>query len=178
MGGSELQLSRSLSLYAHAARTENLFCGSQAEVHVGEVEAAFALRLQYLLVLGAVEVGKGALLAPLPIFLGSHHYRGCHPRAAHFVAYDVAVERVVILHRLLHVLRPLQVVGALYEVAVLHGRGLLHGPARVEQRVGYLLFLYLHVLHHHPVVLGGVVGSRSKARRGLGHDVQQLPGCA
>ena len=49
--GAKLQFCRSLGLYAHAAGAENLFGGTEVEVHVGKVEFLLALGLVNLVVL-------------------------------------------------------------------------------------------------------------------------------
>ena len=131
--GAELELGGSLRLDAHAARTEDLLGRSQVEVHVGEVELLLALRLYHLLVLAAPEVAHELALAPLEVLAEVHHDGGAHIGAANLVADDVAVDGVVVLHRLLHVLGPLQVGGALVEVVLGDGDGALYLPPGVEQ---------------------------------------------
>ena len=80
---AHLQLSRSLCLHAHAARTEDFLCRSQIEVHVGEVELLLALGSIVLGILLAEELLTGALLAPLQILVGCHHERGVQIAVAH-----------------------------------------------------------------------------------------------
>ena len=145
---AKLQLGRSLCLYAHSARTEYLLCRPEVEVHIGEIEFLLALFLKNLLILRAVVVCETALLAPLHILLRSHHYRCVHVGAAYLVTYYIPVERVVILHRLLHIVRALQVIRTLRQVLERQRVRPLYRPAWMEQRVGNFLLLDFHLRNH------------------------------
>ena len=109
---TKLQFGGTLCLDTYAARAEDLLCWSEIEVHVGEVKLLLALLLENLLVLLAIEVGPALSLAPHPVLVWSHHDRRTDVGATDLVADDIAVDGVVVLHRLLHILRPLQVGGA------------------------------------------------------------------
>ena len=102
-------------------------------MHVGEVELLFALCLVYLIVLRTEELAHLLRSAPVQILLGRHHNRRGNPLLANLRTNDVAVERVVILHLLLHVLGSLQVGGVLLQVVVGDGGGALNLPAGVQQ---------------------------------------------
>ena len=139
--GAELQLGSTLRLDAHTARSEYLLSRSEVEVHVGEVELLLALSLIYLVVLLAEELVHHASLAPLAILLLRHHKRGVDVRVGYLRADDVAVERVVVHHVLLQVVGTLQVGGILVEVVERYGQRALYLPARMQQRVGYRVFV-------------------------------------
>ncbi len=134
---AELQFGSSLRLYPHAAGAEYLFGRAEVEVHVREVELFLSLCLVYFVVLVAEILLHGLALAPLSVLLGSHHYGGVYVGVAYFRPHDIAVERVVVFHVLLQVVRPPQVGCALVEVVEGHGHGALYLPARMQQRVGY-----------------------------------------
>ena len=94
-----------MRLDTDAARTKDFLGRSEVEVHVGEVKLLLAFRLVYLVVLLA-EVGVALLhLAPCAILGRRHHDRRGEPRVAHSIADDVAVECIVVLHLVSHVLR-------------------------------------------------------------------------
>ena len=139
--GSELQLGGSLRLDAHATRTEYLLGRTEFEVHVGEVELLLALRLVDLVVLRTEELAQLLLRGVVHILLGRHHDGSRQPRVSNLVAYDVAVDGVVVLHLLLHVLRTRQVHRILPQVVVGDGGCSLDGPTRMEQRVGNGVFV-------------------------------------
>ena len=116
-------------------------------------------------------------LTPSEILIEVHHDGSAHIGAANLVADDVAVDGVVILHRLLHVLGTLQVGRALVQVVVGDGDGALNLPAGVEQRVGDIGIvvkdgLCLHILVL--VVLGGTGGGRGIAAPVSGAVVLRL----
>ena len=114
-------------------------------MHVREVELVLAFLLQYLLVLRAVIIGEAALLSPSAVFFRRHHDRCHHVGVADFVADDVAVERIVVLHGLPHILRTDEIGGVLFEVVVGYRGSALHLPAGMKQRVGNLLLVNLHL---------------------------------
>ena len=138
---AELQFCRASRRHAHTARTEDFLRRTEVEVHIGEVEFLLAFRLVDFVVFRAKKLAKLLFRAPVEIFRRRHHNRRGNPLVADFRADDVAVERVVVLHLLLHILRTLQVGGILVEVVVGDGRGALNLPARVQQRVGNLLIV-------------------------------------
>ena len=102
-------------------------------MHVGEVELLLALCLIYLIVLRTEELPHLLRGAPVQVLLWSHHNGCSNPLLANLRTDDVAVERVVILHLLLHVLGSLQVGGVLLQVVVGDGSGALNLPAGVQQ---------------------------------------------
>ena len=106
--GAKLQFRRSLGLDAHAARAEDFLGRAEVEMHVGEVELLLPLALGDFFVLRLEKLVHGAALAPLEILVVGHHRGRPYIGASHLVADDVAVEGVVVLHRLLHVLRALE----------------------------------------------------------------------
>ena len=110
-------------------------------MHVGEVELLLAFRLQYLAVLRTEETVALLLLAPLAILLGSHHYRGIDVCVANLRADDIAVERVIINHILLQVIRQVEVGRITTKVVEGYRRDALNVPSGVEERVGDRVFI-------------------------------------
>ena len=98
-------------------------------MHIGKVELLLALVGYVLGILLAEEALTLLALAPLAILLGSHQHRGVQIGVAHLRAQHVDVQRVVILHLPLDILREVQVEGAGVEVGHLYGCRLLYLPA-------------------------------------------------
>ena len=118
-------------------------------MHVGEVKLLLALLLENLLVLLAIEVCPALSLAPHPVLVWSHHDRRTDVGATDLVADDIAVDGVVILHRLLQVVKG-------------DGGGALYLPARMEQRVGDFLFIDDHLGQVGFLRLRGVGGKQRR----------------
>ena len=131
--GSEFQFSRSLRFHADTAGTENLLRRAQFEMHIREIEFLLALGLIDFIVFLTVEVTAQLQITPLSELLGSHEDRSTQILASHLRANQIAAQRVVILHLLLHVLGSLQVGGVLLQVVVGDGSGALNLPAGVQQ---------------------------------------------
>ena len=70
-----LQFCRTLCLDLHTTGTEYLFCRTQREAHVGEVELVVALCLEEFLVALPVVLCHTLAQAPVHVFLGSHQHR-------------------------------------------------------------------------------------------------------
>ena len=106
---AKLQLGSSLRAHSDASGTEDFLGRSQVEVHVGEVKFLLSLGLVYLVVLLAVVGTSLVELAPCHVLGRRHHDGSREPCAAQLVADDVAVQRVVVLHVVFHVVGALQV---------------------------------------------------------------------
>ena len=139
--GTQLQLSRSLRLHAHTARTEYFLGRPQVEVHIGEVELLLALGLVNLVVLLAEEIAAQLSVAPFPELLGGHQHRRAQIAATHLRADEITSQRVVILHLLLDVLGHNQVGGITLQVFLCDRLRALNPPSRMQQRVGNLLIV-------------------------------------
>ena len=141
--GTEFQLGRSLCTDAHTARTEDFFSRTKVEVQVGKVEFLLSLGLEYLVVFLAEIVAHELLLRPLEIFLLVEHEGGSEIGLPHLRAYDVRLQRVVVLRGVLHIFRPRQVGAVLLQVVEGDGLRALHLPFRIAQRVGHILVFNL-----------------------------------
>ena len=133
--GTQLQFGSTLRLDAHTTRAENLLGRTEVEVHIGKVELLLALVGYVLGILLAEEALTLLALTPLAILLGSHQHRSVQIGVAHLRAQDVDVQRVVILHLRLDILREVQVEGTGVQIGHLDRCRLLNLPARLLQRV-------------------------------------------
>ena len=118
-------------------------------MHVCEIEFLLTLILQYLLILAPVIISKTFLFTPCPILFRSHHYRSVYICPAYLVTYYISVECIVIFYHLLEVVRSLQIIRALIKVFKSRRVCWLYLPSWVEQRIRYLLLVYLYIGNIH-----------------------------
>ena len=136
---TQLQLGRSLRLDTHTTGTENLLSRTQVEVHIGKREFLLALLRHVLSILLAEEQFTLPALAPGIILFGSHQDWRIQVRVAHLRTHAVHVQRVVILHLLLDILRETQVQRRRVQVGHLHRCRLLNLPTRLDERIGFFI---------------------------------------
>ena len=114
---TQFQFGRTLCPDTDTARTEYLLGWSQIEMHIREIELLLTLGLINLIVLLTEESTSLIHLSPGVILFRCKHDRSREPGIAHTVADNETVERIVIDHIILHVVRALQVKRTLIEVA-------------------------------------------------------------
>ena len=131
--GTQLQLGRSLGPYAHTARTEDLLCRAQVEMHVGKRELFLALVLHVLGILLPEEVLQQPFLTPFPVLLRTHQHRGIQIGAAHLRADVVHVGGVVVFHRLTDIVGTSEVECRGVEILHDHRSRRLNAPARAQR---------------------------------------------
>ncbi len=105
-------------------------------MHVGERELVFSLLLHNLIVLRAEESVHLLSFAPFAVFVGCHHHRCGKVSSAHFRTEEISVQRVVVYHLLLDIVRHREVGSTLFCVFSRNRNSALHLPFRVQQRVG------------------------------------------
>ena len=114
---TQFQLGRTLCPDTDTTRSENLLSRSQVEMHIREIELLLTLGLINFIILLTEESTSFIHLSPGVIFFRSKHDRSREPGIAHTISDNETVERIVIDHIILHVVRALQVERTLIEVA-------------------------------------------------------------
>ena len=139
--GTQFQLCRSLRPHTHAARTEDLLCGSQFEMHVREVKLLLTFRFIDLVVLLAVEVLTQLPVAPFAKLLGGHQHGSAQILSAHLRTEEIAAQSVVIFRFQLNVLRHRQIRGTPFQILLSNRLCPLYFPPWIQQRVGNHIIL-------------------------------------
>ena len=104
-------------------------------MHIRKVEFLLTLSLEDFIILLTV-IGITFLhLAPDKILLRGKHDRRSNPSIPEPITNHISVERIIILHLILHVIRALQVERTLVKVAEGNRLGALHRPTGVQQTV-------------------------------------------
>ena len=109
--GTKLKFCCSLSLDANTTRTKDLFCRTQVEVHIGEVELLLTLGSHVLNILLTEELVELALFTPAAILVRGHQHRSVEIAVANLGAYQIHTCRVIVFRLLFDVLRKMQVDG-------------------------------------------------------------------
>ena len=104
-------------------------------MHVGEVKLLLSLILELRGIFRLEEIVQCPFLAPLAIFLGSHHHRSVEIRVSYLRTYIIYVERVVIHHLLLDIIRHGEVERRTAEVALAIGNCLLDFPSCMKEGI-------------------------------------------
>ena len=124
-------------------------------MHIREVKLLLTLGLINLIVLLTEESTSLIHLSPGVILFRSKHDRSREPGITHTIADNETVERIVIDHIILHVVRTLQVERTLIEIAEGIRLGKLNLPTGIQQRIRNGVILHLEGLgrNSHLVIL-------------------------
>ena len=143
---TQFQFGRTLCPDTDTTRSENLLSRSQVEMHIREIELLLTLGLINFIILLTEESTSFIHLSPGVIFFRSKHDRSREPGIAHTISDNETVERIVIDHLILHVVRALQVERTLIEVAEGIRLGKLNLPTGIQQRIRNGIILHLEGL--------------------------------
>ena len=126
-------------------------------MHIREVEFFLTLGLEDFIILFTV-IGITFLhLAPDEILLRGKHNRRSNPSIPETITNHISVERIIILHLILHVVRTLQVERTLVKVAEGNRLGALHRPTGVQQTVWNRILVRKNGLCCDPVLRSSIL---------------------